>query len=72
MDAGKRKRARHVRITGGHITCTSCGWSVIEVVLLDPSRPLCLGCAGEQLGADVEAIREWLRSGKRRGAAPGR
>ena len=71
MDSAKRERVRHVRITGGHISCTSCGWSVIEVVLLEPDRPLCLDCAAEQLGADPDSIREWPRSGKLHRAPPG-
>ena len=71
MSSGRGKQFRHVRIRGGQIACQACREWGCEVVLLEPDRPLCLGCAGEQLGADAETIRAWLRSGKLRGATPG-
>ena len=72
MTSGEPERFGHARITGGQIACQSCRQWRTEVVLLEPGRPLCLGCVGEQLGAGVESIREWLHSGKLRAATPGR
>ncbi len=36
-------------------------------MLLEADRPLCVPCAGEQLDADIETIRAWLRSSELRG-----
>ena len=58
MSSGKRERFRHVRIRGGQIACGSCRQWSPEVVLLEPDRPLCLRCTGEQAGEDIETIRE--------------
>ena len=57
-----QKRFRHVRITRGQVACESCGQRACEVVLLERDRPLCVDCAGTQLDADIETVREWLRS----------
>ena len=49
----------------------ACRGRVAEVVLLEPDRPVCLGCAGDQAGVDVETIREWLRAATPRGVTAG-
>lgn len=46
-DAGEPAPIARVRISGGRITCASCGRLSVEVVLLDPARPLCSACVGE-------------------------
>ena len=71
MSSEGEERLRHVRIKDGQIACRSCRCWTAEVVLLKPDRPLCLGCAGEQVGVSVETIREWLRAGKVRGVTAG-
>ncbi len=71
MSSEERKRLARIRIGDGQIACRSCRQWGPEVVLLEPDRPLCPGCAAEQAGVDVETIREWLRSGKVRGVGPG-
>ena len=70
MTSGEPERFGHARITGGQIACQSCRQWRTEVVLLEPGRPLCPGCAGEQVGADAETIRAWLRSPVPRGGLP--
>ena len=67
MSSEERKRFRHVRITRGQVACESCGQQPFEVVLLERDRPLCVDCAGKQLDADIETVREWLRSLTKRG-----
>ena len=63
-----RQRFRHLWISGGQITCRVCQQWTVEVVLLEADRPLCVTCAGKQLDADIETVREWLRSLAKRGA----
>ena len=60
-----------VRIREWRIACASCGRAVAEVGLLKPDRSLCPGCLAERTGADVETMREWLRSGGVRVVRPG-
>ena len=71
MDSETPKRVAHIRIGGGRISCASCCHPMAEVVLLEPGRPLCLGCAGAQAGVSADTIRDWLRSGQLRGALRG-
>ena len=71
MTSGKGERLRHVWISGGRITCVACGCAAVEVVLLELDRPVCLRCAGEQAGVDVETVREWLHAAKAHRARPG-
>ena len=58
MSSGKRERFRYVQISGGQIACRSCRSWGPEVVLLEPDRPLCLGCGAEQAGVDIDTVRE--------------
>ena len=58
MTSGKGERLRRVRISGGRITCVACGCPAAEVVLLELGRPLCLGCAAEQAGVDIDTVRQ--------------
>ena len=62
MSSEERKRFRHVQITRGTVACELCGQRICEVVLLERDRPFCVDCAGTQLDADIETVREWLRS----------
>ena len=70
MGADGRQRFRHIRISGGQVACRACQQWTFEVVLLEADRPLCVDCAGEQLDADIETIRAWLRSPVPRGGLP--
>ena len=65
MGSDGRQCFRHLRISGGRVACTSCQQWTFEVVLLDADRPLCVDCADEQLDADLETVRTWLRSQQR-------
>ena len=60
-----RQRFRHLRISGGRVACTSCQQWTFEVVLLEADRPLCVDCASQQLDADLETVRAWLRAQRR-------
>ena len=65
MGLDDRQRFRRLRISGGRVACTRCQQWTFEVVLLEADRPLCVDCAGKQLDADLETVREWLRSQQR-------
>ena len=47
MSSSEIRELARIRIRGGWIRCTTCSAGVVEVVLREPGRPLCVGCTRE-------------------------